>query len=206
MINYDQKNDYNNSVIYIIEHKSDETTKKYIGSSKNFHERESVHKSNCNNINGRKYNYPIYQYIRENGGWSCWYIRIVDNIPCNDKVELKIKEDIVMSTYSNLLNCKKAHNTEEQNKENKKKYREENIEHIKEYRQKNKEQIKENKKEYYEKNLEKIKEYSKEYQNIKIICSNCGINTSKKYLLRHQKSKKCNNFTQDSPLGIPLTN
>ena len=48
----------------------------YIGSTKNLHKRSGLHKSTCYNINRPGYNYKVYQFIRENGGWDNWQIII----------------------------------------------------------------------------------------------------------------------------------
>ena len=45
---------YENAVIYMIKHKTDDTKEFYIGSSKDFKERCGIHKSRCNNNNEKK--------------------------------------------------------------------------------------------------------------------------------------------------------
>jgi hypothetical protein len=63
MVNYSKGNIYklccNDSIIKDI----------YVGSATNFSRRKSGHKSYCNNPNNIKYNYHVYKFIRENGGW-----------------------------------------------------------------------------------------------------------------------------------------
>jgi len=83
-------------------------------------------------------------------------------------------------------------NNKEQISEKRKEYYEENKEKIKENYEENKEKKLENSKKYYERNKEKKKEYyeiNKEKLNEKITCE-CGCETSKLNLLRHQKTKK----------------
>jgi len=70
----------------------------------------------------------------------------------------------------------------------------------KEYNEANKKKINKYKKEYYENNKEiinqKVKEFyekNKEIINQKVICDHCGCEITKKYLKRHQKTKKCLN-------------
>ena len=60
---------YENSCIYKIKHNEDYNDENiYIGSTCNLIRRRCYHKYCCNNENNKKYNYPLYQYIRENGG------------------------------------------------------------------------------------------------------------------------------------------
>jgi ribosomal protein S27AE len=72
-----------------------------------------------------------------------------------------------------------------------KEYRAENKEKLREqkkvYLAENKEKIGEQKKAYYERNKEKIRDSKSEI----VICPNCGLNSTKSHLSRHQKSKKC---------------
>ena len=37
----------------------------YIGSTKNLRVRKNPHKTNCNNVNIKQYNYNVYQYAQE---------------------------------------------------------------------------------------------------------------------------------------------
>ena len=45
----------------------------YVGSTTNFSKRKNVHKSDCNNIRSSRYNYRLYQVMRENNGWELVY-------------------------------------------------------------------------------------------------------------------------------------
>ena len=44
----------------------------YVGSTDSVRNRRSKHKSNCNNVDGKSYNFRVYQFIRKNGGWGNW--------------------------------------------------------------------------------------------------------------------------------------
>ena len=44
----------------------------YIGSTVNYRKRKNYHKSCCNNEKSINYNFPVYKYIRENGGREDW--------------------------------------------------------------------------------------------------------------------------------------
>ena len=166
---------YSNTIIYKIVCNDLTIEEKYVGSTTNFRQRKSCHKSTCNNENSKKYNYKIYQFIRNNGGWENWCMIEIEKYPCEDGnetrsrerfwiEELKCKLNIIVPTRS-----KKEHYeaNAEKIKENKKTYQQENADKIKEYKktyqQENADKIKENRKEYYQENKEKIKEQFKEY-------------------------------------------
>ena len=51
---------YENGVIYILKHKTDDKKEFYIGSSYNFKKRCWGHKSCCNNENKKNYNLKVY--------------------------------------------------------------------------------------------------------------------------------------------------
>ena len=77
---------YENSVIYKIKHNEDyDDTNIYIGSTSNFKNRKYQHKCSCNSEKGKKYNLPVYQYIRDNGGWDNFVMIPIEQYSCNDK-------------------------------------------------------------------------------------------------------------------------
>jgi len=196
-------------VIYIIKHKTDDTKKVYVGSTNDFKRRISQHRKNCNNEKNKKYNFKLYQYLRENGGFYMYEIIILECYVCNFKNELYYKEDDYIKIYDNNLNSKRAYLTDEEykkkNNEKVKKYREEHIEERKEYNKKwyenNKEEINEKNKKYRENNKEKISQKNKEKYNNnkdiineqrkkeKITCE-CGSIVRKNDIARHCKSLK----------------
>ena len=81
------KINYQNVMIYKIVCKDLNIKSVYIGSTTDFTNRKYDHKSNCNNINGRKYNYELYQYIRKYGGWCNWDMVLIERYPCLSKLE-----------------------------------------------------------------------------------------------------------------------
>ena len=205
------KIDYSKSVIYMLKKKDDYDNENiYIGSTTDLTRRRYNHRNNCCNPSINHYNNKKYQYIRENGGWDEWIMIVIENYPCNNKLELVKREDEIMCEMKSKLNTNRANR-------NKKEYREANKERItektKEYRENNKEKIaeyhkeyrennKEKEKEYYENNKEKLLEYQKEYrknnkekiaeyQKEKIKCDKCGLEVSRIHLSRHKKSMKC---------------
>jgi hypothetical protein len=157
----------------------------YIGSTKAFRQRKSQHKMNYNEGNTRK----IYNTIRENGGWDNWRIVILEELGVVSFTEARIKEEEHRVKLNANLNMNKCYRTEEDHLKQMKEWRENNKEHIaeykKEYQQKNKEHIAKQNKEYKEQNKEAIAEKHKE----KITCE-CGCVIRKKDLARHKKTNK----------------
>ena len=178
------KIDYSKSCIYKICCKDTSITDCYIGSTTCMRRRKTCHKSNCNNENCKKYNYNVYKFIRDNGGWDNFDMILIEKVNVNDGDELRKEERKWIEKLNSTLNCKIPTRTHyEYNKE----YRENNKEYQKEYRENNKDEILEKAKEYYENNKEKISEYRKE----KVECPICQCIITKQHLKRHQKSKKC---------------
>jgi hypothetical protein len=152
-----------------------------VGHTTDFTKRKNQHKTDCNNPNRKSYNIKLYTTIRENGGWSNWSVVLVENYPCNNGTEARMRERFFYELYNADLNMNRPIITDEENKDKLKEYmtqyREENKEKIKEYmtqyREENKEKIKgyrtdtadklkENGKQYREENKEKIKQYREE--------------------------------------------
>jgi len=174
------KTDYSRTVIYVIKCKDDNITEEYVGSTTDFIERKYSHKTACNNEKSKHYNYKIYKFIRENGGWNEWVMLEIEKYSCNDKREAEKREEEIRVERKAKLNSIKAFGAEtrkeyikqyyQENKEElkirDKKYYEENKEEIKElnkkYREEHKEEIKLKDKKWYEENKDKIKEYNEE--------------------------------------------
>ena len=211
---------YENSVIYKLKRNDDyDDNDIYVGSTTNFKHRKNCHKTRCNNENQKEYNFPVYQCIRNNGGWDQWVMIPIEQYPCNNKDELKIREryyiDLLKSKLNKQFPCRTIKEWRDDNKEKKakldKKYYESNkqihLEKCKEYRNENKEYLQEYSKKYRDNNKEYFQEYKKQYyesnkQTIlerdsqKVICDHCGCELRKGNLNRHKKTKKCLNFVK----------
>jgi len=174
---------YENGVIYKLKHNEDYVDLNiYIGSTCNFKHRKNEHKNNCNNEKSKNYNSPVYQFIRDNGGWDGWIMIAIEEYSCDSKKKLEIRERYYIDLLRPVLNKYiPARTLKEYREDNKEKI----AEKIKKYYEDNKEKIKEQKKEYYENNKEKLYE--------KVICDKCGCESTKNHLKRHQKTKKCIN-------------
>ena len=191
--------DYSKSVIYKI-HNDDIC---YIGSTHHEYERERKHKSDCNNENGEHYNTPVYKHIRENGGWDNWKFEVIEEYPCDNRTQLRIRERDYYDLLNPELNMIRPYISEEEMKEERtqrsaKHYqdnREEIIEKHAKYNEEHTEEIKENKANYYQKNIEVIKEKTSKYRgnNKEKIYRKCICVCGKEYRFNN-KARHCNSI------------
>ena len=139
----------------------------------------------------------------------------IENYPCNNKLELEEREDIIMCEINSKLNTVRAKRSKkewridnnekikEQSKKNYKNNKEKRLEYQKEYHENNKEKRLEQSKKWYENNKEKRLEQVKEYRelnkdkiNEKVKCDICGCEITKGSLVRHKKTLKCLNHNK----------
>jgi len=144
----------------------------YIGSTEDINDRMSKHKYSCNNIKHCKYNYKVYKYIRDNGGWNEWKYEIIDEVEVALREDAGIYEGEYIIKYDaiNKLNDVVAGRclNKSKNQYHKEKYQR-NKEVIsqksKEKYQRNKEVISQKSKEKYQRNKEDILQRVTEYRN-----------------------------------------
>ena len=161
---------YQNSVIYKIECNDINIKECYIGSTRDFVLRRYNHKHDCNTSHRIQYNYKVYQFIRDNGGWKNWSMKSIINYPCNSKKELFIKEQEVILSFDNTLNCIKPYLSNLEKKQQR-------IKCDKEYRIKHNERI-------------------KKYKSEKIQCE-CGRWSVRSSMARHRKSNFHTDFLKN---------
>jgi len=193
--------DYKNACVYKICCKDPNIKDVYIGSTCNLIRRRAEHKRKCYDKNGNAFNYPVYRFIRDHGGWCNWIVLKIKDTPCDNVDELRLKEREEFEKIGATLNSRYPQRS-------KKEYQEGNKEHLKEkkkeYYDKNKEEILEKKKEYYDEKKEEILGYKKEYydekkeeilekRKEKVECP-CGSIVRKSDLARHKKSLKHQNY------------
>tara|TARA_R110000765_G_scaffold148187_3_gene250652 strand:- start:458 stop:1102 length:645 start_codon:yes stop_codon:yes gene_type:complete len=162
---------YSNGIIYKICCNDSTITDCYIGSTCSFKSRKCAHKSVCNNINGEKYNYNVYQFIRANRGWSNWSMIQLEAYEAVDKRNLETRErywiDLLKPSLNKIIPTRTKKEYRIENKETiaevKKLYYTNNketlIKKAKIYNNENKETISEYQKIYYTNNKEKHKLY-----------------------------------------------
>ena len=101
--------DYSNSTIYKLCCKDTSIKDIYIGSTTNFRQRKSQHKNCCNNENNKHYNYRLYKFIRENGGFDNWEMFMIEEFKCENKLQkLKLSNVFRVIRTSHNLNLRCA--------------------------------------------------------------------------------------------------
>ncbi len=192
----------------------------YVGSTCNFTRRKYQHKQNCKN----KDNLKVYQIINEYGGWDNWTMEILEEL--NIERVLEQKEEEWRVKLNAQLNSQKAYSEDynlqrkeyrEQNKEKIKEQRKEQYENNKEkirekqaeYREENREKINEQKKQHYQENKAKVREKVNKYREenkekinekkkLKVQC-NCGAIFRKEDKARHFRTVVHQNFVSSNP-------
>jgi hypothetical protein len=212
--------DYSKCLIYKLVCNNLDVKDCYVGHTTNYKQRKGLHKSSCNNSNSKLYNLKVYQFIRENGGWTNWSMVLVENYPCNDVLEARARERYWFEILNANLNSEVPNRNQkeyyETNKEKIAEYYKEwnkvNKEHLaeynKEYRETNKEKVVEYQKEWYKTNKERVLEKIKEYrennkeqikeQKAQLITCECGRKITKGHKARHCKSKIHLNYVSSS--------
>lgn len=84
--------DYSKACIYAIISKNPLNKLAYVGSTCNFKQRKYEHKSYCNKPTHHSYNYPLYQDIRDSGGWHMFEMMKIEDYPCNNVQEKIARE------------------------------------------------------------------------------------------------------------------
>jgi hypothetical protein len=196
-------NKYQLSKIYTIRHP--DTDKFYIGStcqqylSKRFasHKKDYINKSSLS-INSKN---PTSSTILFNMGIDDCYIELLENYPCNSKLELEKREGELIRIHKDNIVNKNISGYDYKNNKTKynKQYNEDNKEHIanlhKQYSKDNKEHISNRQKQYRKDNKEELKIKKKEYSKIKYTCE-CGLEMLIGAKSRHEKSQKHTNYMQ----------
>ena len=181
--------DYSKVVFYKIVSNDLDIRECYVGSSTNFTKRKYQHKMSCTNPRDHNYNYKLYQFIREHGGWENFSIVPLEEVSCSGKLEVLRKEREHFENESATLNMSVPSRTKS------------------EWSSENKERASTTKKEWYQNNLEMTKERSKtryfnnkekiqEYKSQLVECPNCSIVCCRASLCKHRKSQKCLNHVK----------
>jgi len=99
---------YSNTIIYQIICKDKSITDSYIGHTTNLEQRENCHKSRCN-PNHCKSNAKLYTFIREQGGWNNFEMKILEHfLNCNNIQEATMREEEWIEKINPTLNARRA--------------------------------------------------------------------------------------------------
>ena len=151
---------YDNCIIYKLVCLDTTYPEVYVGSTTCFKQRKANHKSKCHNEQHKEYNFKVYQYMREYGGWGNFAMIEIEKFPCENGRQLEAREEHWRKELHATLNGQQAFRTDE----------EKQIQLIKGgviFRNKNPNYMKEYCKEYRNANKERIKLYKKEYNQRK---------------------------------------
>lgn len=152
--------DYSKTIIYKLVCKDINIKELYVGHTTDFTSRKYCHKSRCNNLNSEHYNSLLYQFIRENGNWENWEMVMIEEVSCTNAIGAAKQERLRIEELQATLNSYLPTKTLQEHREDTRIWRENNVEHIKNYNQK---------------------------WNKNIICE-CGVNCSLSHIARHKKS------------------
>lgn len=163
--------DYQKTIIYGIFSNDPSLGYCYIGHTTDITRRRSDHKTRSNSVNekDKKYNYPLYTTIRNNGGWLGFTMRVIEIFPCVSRLEASARENHFFHFYKATMNGQVPNQTRKEsnaiyygnNKDELKIKRHDNrdeyLNYQKKYNEINKDMIKLKKQSYYQrKKLEKI--------------------------------------------------
>lgn len=95
---------YNDTIIYKLCCKNPEIKDIYVGHTCNFTRRKHEHKKCCNNSNRKDYTIKVYKFIRDNGNWDNWDMIMIEQYPCQNKLEAERRERYWIETLNSTLN------------------------------------------------------------------------------------------------------
>lgn len=105
----------------------------YVGSTTNFTKRKNSHKKTSRLKDGVKYNYKIYQFIRNNGTWDNFDMVLIETGTFENSLEVKKRERELIEELKATLNGNVPSRSFD---EYRKTHYQNNKEKIKEYKQK----------------------------------------------------------------------
>ena len=91
---------YENTTIYKICCNDKNITNTYVGLTINFKNRKRTHELACNNLKKGK----LYDFIRNNGGWSNWEMVVLENCACINRKEAGLREQYWFESLNANLN------------------------------------------------------------------------------------------------------
>jgi hypothetical protein len=163
-------------------------TDSYVGHTTDFKSRKWQHKYSCITEKARGYNYKLYKFIRENGGWDSFSMVLIEKYPCKDTHEATSRERYWYETLNAQLNAIYPQRSRAE-------YLEDNTDIIRQqekvYRETRKEPISKTRKEAISKH------------NGEIITCECGSSFRLGHLARHIRTKSHMSYTTPLPSPPP---
>lgn len=147
------------STIYKIVCRDPAVTDCYVGRTSCFATRVQQHCTCCNNLHSNSYDYKVYKFMRENGGWTNWEIIPVETVD-HDYFDTSLAREREAFWFHELNATLNKNTPNQDHKESCKMWYKKNPEYFHdygvEYYAKNKETIQEKRKIYYSENKDKM--------------------------------------------------
>lgn len=99
---------YENTIVYKIVCKDPTIKDCYVGHTTDFIKRKARHKYACYDETNSKYNFKVYRFIRDNGGWDNFNMVLVEKYKCADRLEAGQKEREHIEKLGAQLNSVRA--------------------------------------------------------------------------------------------------
>lgn len=173
---------YDETFIYKICCKNPEIKNIYVGHTTNFRRRKWEHKSNCYNENKRCYDFNVYSFIRENGGFDNWDMILIEEFKCENKLQAHQRERFWIENLNATLNYSIPSRTEREYK--------------KIYYEENRDEMLDKQKKYREENRDKILEKNR-MKKVKVICE-CGCEILENNMSIHLKTNRHKKFIENT--------
>lgn len=129
--------------IYSIQHNTDPTFGRYVGSTRNMANRMNLHRNYACKHQG-----VLYQLIRNSGGWENWNVKCLEEIETEDKSLRYAREQFWIENTPDKVNQRNAVGNRQAD--------------AKRYYDRNRDDILQSKKEYYQIHKDERKAYQKE--------------------------------------------
>jgi hypothetical protein len=95
---------YAHCVFYRLVCRDVSVTECYVGHTCDEVKRRGYHKTKCHNEKTKHYNYFVYKFIREHGGWDNWQLLVHEKLAVEDKIAARLRERYWTEHYNATLN------------------------------------------------------------------------------------------------------
>jgi len=187
--------DWSNTVLYKLCSNNPLIEDEYVGKSGDFHIRKIAHKSVCNNVKSEGYNYEVYKFIRENGGYDNWDFEILETANLENEKEASNLERYWIEKLKPSLNERLPAQTPEERAEYHREYNRIRYKKNMEDPEFRKKKYETNKKRSEDPEVKKKDAATKKEQ---ITCV-CGAIHTRGGKSQHLKSEKHNEFVKNNP-------
>ena len=109
--------DYSKTIMYHFVCEDSSITNEYVGHTTDWSSRKRSHKSDCK---GRRKDCYKYKIINENGGWENWRMVPLEEFPCENEIQARIREEYWRKELKADMNSQRAYRSPEEKKEYKK--------------------------------------------------------------------------------------